>query len=111
MVKQGDIIWLNFNPQAGHEQSGRRPALVISNKSFTQITQKAAMVCPISNTDKNVAFHIKLDDNTKTTGFILCDQAKIIDIQARNYEFIEEAPKEILLEAIDVINGFIEIED
>jgi mRNA interferase MazF len=111
MVKQGDIIRLNFNPQAGHEQSGRRPALVISNNSFTQIMQKAAMVCPISQTDKNMAFHVKLDDRTQTTGFVLCDQAKIIDIQARSFEFIEKAPKEILLEAVDIITGFIEIED
>jgi len=110
MVNQGDIIWLNFTPQAGNEQSGRRPALVISNKSFTQIMQKAAMVCPISNTNKNMAFHVKLDNRTQTTGFILCDQAKIIDIQARHFTFIEKAPKDILLEAIDIINGFIEIE-
>lgn len=108
MVKQGDIIRVNFSPQAGHEQSGRRPALVISNYSFTQIMQKAAMVCPITQTDKNFPFHIKLDDRTQTTGFVLCDQAKIIDLQARNFEFIEKAPKEIILEVIDIINGFIE---
>lgn len=111
MVKQGDIIKLNFNPQAGHEQSGRRPALVISNSSFTQITRTVAMVCPITNTNKNLPFHIKLNDKTKTTGVILCDQAKIIDIQARNFEFVEEAPKDIVMEVVDIINGFIEIED
>jgi len=111
MVKQGDIIWLDFDPQAGHEQSGRRPALVISNKSFIQITAKAAMVCPITKTNKNLPFHIKLDSRTQTAGFILCDQAKIIDIQARNFAFIEEAPTDIIEEAIDIINGFIEIEN
>jgi len=111
MVKQGDIIWVNFSPQSGHEQSGRRPALVISNNSFAQIMQKAAMVCPITGTGKNFPFHIKLDDRTQTTGFVLCDQAKIIDIYARNYEFIEKAPKEIVLEVIDIINGFIETEE
>ena len=107
MVKQGDIIWLNFSPQAGHEQSGHRPALVISNNSFTQITQKAAMVCPITKTDKSLPFHVSLDDQTQTTGVILCDQAKIVDIKTRNFEFIEKAPKEIILEVIDIINGFI----
>ena len=111
MVKQGDIIWVNFNPQTGHEQGGRRPALVISNDSFTQITNKSAMVCPITGTDKNFPFHVKLDDRTKTTGFVLCDQAKIIDIRARNFEFIEKSPKDIVLEVIDIINGFIEIEN
>ena len=110
MVEQGDIIWINFNPQTGHEQSGRRPALVISNNSFTQITQKAAMVCPITKTDKSFPFHVNLDDRTQTAGVVLCDQAKIIDIQARNFEFIEKAPKEIVLEVVDIIIGFIEIE-
>lgn len=111
MVNQGDIIKLNFSPQAGHEQSGRRPALVISNSSFTQVTRTVAMVCPITNTDKNLPFHVKLDDKTGTTGVILCDQAKMIDIQARDFEFIEKAPKDIVIEVIDIINGFIEIED
>ena len=69
------------------------------------------MVCPITGTDKNFPFQVKLDDKTKTTGFILCDQAKIIDIQARKFEFIEKAPREIILEVIDIINGFIEIEE
>ena len=111
MVKQGDIIWIDFSPQAGHEQYGRRPALVITNNNFTLITQKTAMVCPITKTNKSLPFHVNLDGQTKTTGVVLCDQAKIIDIQARKFEFIEKAPKEIVLEVIDIINGFIEKED
>jgi len=111
MVTQGDIVWLNFSPQAGHEQSGRRPALIVSNTSFTQITQKAAMVCPITNTNKSFPFHVNLDERTNTIGVILCDQAKIVDIQTRNFEFIEKAPKEIVWEVIDIISGFIELED
>jgi len=58
-----------------------------------------------------MAFHVKLDSRTQTTGFILCDQAIIIDLQARSFAFIEKAPKDILLEAIDIVNGFIEIEE
>jgi len=110
MVNQGDIIQLNFNPQTGHEQSGRRPALVISNGDFSRITKVAAMVCPITRTDKRLPFHINLDDRTQTSGVVLCDQAKIIDINARNYEFVEKAPQDVVLEAIDIIKGFIEIE-
>ena len=110
MVSQGDIIRLNFNPQTGHEQSGRRPALVISNSDFSQITRVAAMVCPITKTNKRLPFHISLDDRTQTSGVVLCDQAKIIDINARNFEFVERAPQDIVLEAIDIIKGFIEAE-
>lgn len=111
IAKQGDIIKLNFDPQAGHEQKGRRPAIVISNKSFNNFTRKAAMVCPITNTDKGIPIQVKLDDRTRTTGIIMCDQAKILDISNRNAEFIEEVPKDILLDVIDIISGFIETED
>jgi mRNA interferase MazF len=110
MVEHGDIIWLDFDPQAGHEQKGRRPALVVSNKTFNSFSN-LAIVCPITNTNKNHPFHIKLDARTKTTGVILCDQARTVDIKARTYEFIEAAPKDIVFEAADVINGFIEIEN
>ena len=111
MVKQGDIIRLNFNPQTGHEQGGRRPALVISNSDFSRITRTAAMVCPITRTDKRLPFHISLDERTKTRGMILCDQAKITDIQARNFEFIEQAPNDIVTEIIEIVTSFIEINE
>jgi mRNA interferase MazF len=109
MVKQGYIIWLDFDPQTGHEQKGRRPALVISNEVFNNFST-LAIVCPITNTVKNYPFHIKLDERTKTTGVILCDQTRTLDINARNFEFIELVPEDILLEVLDIIIGFIEIE-
>jgi mRNA interferase MazF len=109
MVKQGHIIWLDFDPQAGHEQKGRRPALVISNETFNTFSN-LAIVCPITNTNKNYPFHIKLDERTRTTGVILCDQTRTLDINARNFEFIELLPADILFEVLDIIFGFIEIE-
>ena len=69
------------------------------------------MVCPITNTDRNLPFHVKLDENLKTTGVVLCDQAKICDVQTRNYAFIEKSPKHILREATKIISEFIEIID
>ncbi|GBU22903.1 hypothetical protein R80B4_02816 [Fibrobacteres bacterium R8-0-B4] len=107
MVKQGFLVWLDFDPQIGHEQKGRRPALVVSNDTFNDFS-KMAIVCPITNTNKDYPFHVKLDERTKTTGVILSDQVKTVDISARNYEFIEKVPDDILLEVIDIINGFIE---
>jgi mRNA interferase MazF len=107
MVKQGDIIWLDFDLQTSHEQKGRRPALVISNKTFNNFSS-LAIVCPITNTNKNHPFHVKLDKKTKTTGVVLCDQSRTVDIKARKYEFIEKIPDEILFEVIDIICGFIE---
>ncbi|MDR2615252.1 MAG: type II toxin-antitoxin system PemK/MazF family toxin [Oscillospiraceae bacterium] len=108
-AEQGDIIWITLDPQAGHEQKGRRPALVVSNNKFNEFAQTGAMICPITNTDKKICIQVKLDERTKTSGFIICDQAKILDIKERNAEFIESAPDDIIREAVDTISGFLEI--
>ena len=108
-AKQGDIIWIDFDPQAGHEQAGRRPAIVVSNDTFNRFAKTAAMVCPITNTERDIPLHVKLGQGTRITGVIMCDQAKILDLQKRNAEWIERAPDDIILEVVDIITGFIEI--
>ena len=87
MVKQGDIIKLSFNPQAGHEQAGYRPAVVVSNNFFNQKTSMT-IVCPITNTNNQFPLHIPLDERVKTTGVILCEQVKALDLKARSYQTI-----------------------
>ena len=108
VFEQGDIIYINFNPQSGHEQSGRRPAVVISNNTYNCFS-KMLMLCPITNTNKNHPFHIELDGRTKTTGVILCERAKMLDVYARNAEFAEKLPDDILSEIVDMVYSFIEI--
>ena len=103
---QGDIIYLDFNPQTGHEQKGRRPAIIITNNLFNKYS-KMLMVCPITNTNKNHPFHIMLDNRCKTTGTILCDQARTLDITARNATFIEKAPDDIIIKVTQLIKSFI----
>lgn len=107
-LKQGDIIKLNFNPQSGHEQAGYRPALVLSNDVFHQKTN-LVIVCPISNTTNNFPLHIKLDSRTTTTGSVLCQHIKSLDIISRGYVFVEHIPNDILQEVFDVIYGEIEL--
>ena len=109
--KQGDIIILTFDPQTGHEQQGRRPALVISNNSFNSFFKTGAMVCPITSKEKDFPTRVKLDGRTKTQGIIMCDQAKILDTEKRNIVFVEKAPKDILTEVIEIVNNIIETED
>ena len=109
MVEQGSIIWLDFDPQLGHEQKGRRPALVVSKKSFNKFS-KMTIACPITNTNKAHPFHVELDDRTKTTGVVLCDQVKALDINPRKYEFIEKIPSDLLFDVLDILSSFIEIE-
>lgn len=103
MVKQGTIIKINFNPQAGHEQAGYRPAVVISNNIFNEKTN-LSIVCPITNTDN----HFPLDDRTQTTGVILCEHIKALDLNSRTYQIIEHLPEDLLAQAIDIIYSEIE---
>lgn len=110
-ANQGDIIWIDFDPQAGHEQKGRRPAFVVSNNSFNNFVRTAAMVCPITNTDRGVPIQVRLDGRTKTTGVVMCDQAKILDMQKRNADFIEQAPEDVVFEVTDIISSFVEVEN
>jgi mRNA interferase MazF len=110
-ARQGDIIWIDFDPQAGHEQKGRRPAIVVSNNTFNGFAKTAAMVCPITNTDRGIPIQVTLDGGTKTSGVIMCDQAKILDLEKRNAELIEKAPESLIFEVTDIISSFVEIED
>jgi len=105
--KQGDIVTLNFDPQTGHEQKGRRPGLIVSNDAFHK-RANLAMVCPVTNTASGFPAHIPLDGRTGTTGEIMCEQAKCLDISSRNAVFKESAPDDILDEAIDLICSFVE---
>jgi mRNA interferase MazF len=105
---QGDIIYLDFNPQAGHEQKGRRPALVISNNAFNTLS-RGALVCPITNTNRGIPIQVPLDDRTKITGVVMCDQIKALDMQSRNAAYIEKAPDDIVAEAVDIVIAMVEI--
>lgn len=107
MVKQGDIIKLNFNPQKGHEQAGYRPAVVVSNNFFNEKTN-FAILCPVTNTDNKFPLHIPLDSRTTTTGVVLCEHIKSLDLTAREYTIIEKLPKDILQKIIDVVYAEIE---
>ena len=112
MVKQGDIIWLDFDPQSGHEQKGRRPALVVSNNSFGRITgYKMIMLCPITNTSKDFPLHVKLDRTSKVTGVVMCEQVKVLDVQSRNYEKFDEISEELLDEVLDIVSKILIKED
>ena len=106
---QGDIVMLNFNPQAGHEQAGRRPALVLSNRSFHRYTG-LALFCPITNQLKDYPLHVRLDNRTRTTGEILCEHVKSLEYRARNVSFVEALPDDLLTEVLDRIRMSIESE-
>lgn len=107
MVKQGDIVKVNLNPQKGHEQAGWRPAVVVSNNFFNEKTH-LALVCPITNTNNRFPLHIPLDERTQTTGVILCEHIRSLDLDARPHTIVEQLPQDILSKIIHVV--FSEIE-
>lgn len=107
MVKQGTIIKINFNPQSGHEQAGYRPAVVISNNIFNE-KAKLSILCPITNTNNHFPLHIPLDERTKTTGVILCEHIKALDLNSKTFQEVEELPKDLLNKVIDVVYSEIE---
>ncbi|MCL2366375.1 MAG: type II toxin-antitoxin system PemK/MazF family toxin [Oscillospiraceae bacterium] len=108
MIKQGDILKLDLDPTKGHEQAGYRPVLVVNNMSFSKASNMV-IVCPITNTDRNSPLHVKLEGLT-TTGFVMCDQIKAVDIRVRTYRVVEMVDEDTLWEVTDIICGSVDIE-
>ncbi len=108
IAEQGDIVFLEFDPQVGHEQKGRRPAFIASNKTFNQFT-KLAIVCPITNRDRGFPLQVPLDERTKTTGVIMCEQARSLDVAARGIVYVEKAPADIVKEVVDILIASVEL--
>jgi len=103
--KQGDIVVLDFSPQSGHEQAERIPGVVISNESFF-VRTKSAVVCPIMNTSNKFPLHIPLDGRTKTTGAIMTERLKCLDVISRNIQFVEKIPEELLQKTLAYVKTF-----
>ena len=100
--RRGDIVWIDFNPQIGHEQAGRRPALVLSDSDYNA-TVGLALFCPITSKTKGYPFEVALPENLKVGGFVLADQAKSLDWRARNARFICRAPDDLLKEVLETL--------
>jgi mRNA interferase MazF len=104
----GDVVWISFSPQKGHEQSGQRPAFVLTPKSYNNKTN-LALLCPITSKVKGYPFEVLLPLNAKTEGVILADQIKSLDWRERQASFVEHLPPDILIEVqqkIKTLLGF-----
>ena len=107
--RQGDIIKLSLSPTKGHEQAGYRPVLVVNNAPFSHVSNMI-IICPITNTDRKNPIHVRLE-GLMTTGFVMCDQVRAIDIQARDYKIVETVNDEALWEVCDILRGAVDILD
>ncbi len=105
--KQGDIIYLDFNPTRGHEQAGKRPAIIISNNVFNKYT-KMIIVCPITSNEKEFPTHYILEDSKKIHGSVLCEHIRSIDYISRKVKFIEKASDNDFISIITLMNACIE---
>ena len=103
--ERGDIVWLNFNPGFGHEQKGKRPALVISPKGYNEKVG-LGLFCPITSKVKNYPFEVKIE-NEKINGVVLADQIKSLDWKTREIEFISKETFEKANEIIDKVSVLI----
>ena len=101
--RKGDFITVSFDPQAGHEQKGRRPALVVSNDLFNRHTG-LAIVCPVTNKDRRFPFHLAFPQGSSLTGFVMVEQVKSIDYSMRRAKFVKRAPVEFVDDVLDLID-------
>lgn len=104
--EKGDFIAVTLDPQSGHEQRGRRPALVVSNTLFNQRTG-LAIVCPITYAARDYPFHVAIIDNPDVRGFVMVEQVKSIDFRARKGKLIGKTSDDVLDEVLSILDACI----
>ena len=104
--ENGDFVVLSFSPKSGHEQMGRRAALVISRTMFNRHTG-LAMVCPITSTLRNISFHVAIPEGQPVSGYIMVEQIKSVDYISRYVKRVSKAPKSVLNEVLSILDACI----
>ncbi len=100
--RRGDLVWLSFDPQAGHEQSGRRPAFVVSPESYNRKTG-LFLVCPVTAKVKGYPFEVPLPNGLDASGVILADQIKSLDWKARRVEYASSTSDSVLNDVVSLV--------
>lgn len=104
--ERGDAIWINFNPQAGHEQSGLRPALILTRKAYNS-KSKMVICCPITTQVKGNPIEVAIPDGLEVKGVILPNQIKSLDWASRGAKFIDKIPDDVLNSVLAKINALL----
>lgn len=102
--RKGDFVAVTFDPRSGHEQRGRRPAIVVSNDLFNKRTG-LCIACPITTTQRDYPFHVSIPPGQGVTGFIMVEQVKSIDYRSRNVKRIGGAPEPVLQEVLSILDA------
>ena len=104
--RKGDVVWVSLNPQAGHEQAGRRPALVLSPIEYNTRVGLALM-CPVTSKVKGYPFEVPLPENLEVSGVILADQVKSLDWRVRKAEHACTVPQSVMSEVLGKLNALL----
>jgi len=104
--RKGDFIAVTFDPRSGHEQRGRRPALVVSNDLFNKHTG-LCIVCPVTSARRDYPFHVGIPESEDVAGFVMVEQVKSIDFRSRKARCIGKAPVEVLERALSLLDACI----
>ena len=104
--RKGDLIALTFDPQSGHEQRGRRPALVVSNDLFNKHTG-LCIACPITSTRRDYPFHVAVPPDEGVTGYVMVEQVKSFDFRTRKAKRIGKASTGMLDEVLSILDACI----
>lgn len=107
---RGDILWLNFTPQAGHERAGRRPALVLSPASYNGRVG-LAICCPVTSQVKGYPFEVKIPPNLPAGGVVLSDQVKSLDWRVREARFICRLPATVTAEVLEKLGTLLSLSE
>jgi len=108
--ERGDLVWLNFTPQSGHEQAGKRPAIVLSPSIYNGKTG-LMITCPITSKVKGYPFEVKIPAKLKIKGVVLADHVKNLDWKIRKAKYICKFPSNNLLDVMERLNILIGIDD
>jgi mRNA interferase MazF len=104
--RKGDFVALTFDPQSGHEQRGRRPALVVSNDLFNKATG-LCIACPVTNTRRDFPFHVAIPEGQAVTGVVMAEQVRSVDYRSRGVERIGTAAEAVLDEVLSILDACI----
>jgi mRNA interferase MazF len=105
---RGDVVWLTFTPQVGHEQAGRRPAVVLSPIAYNRRVG-LAIFCPITNQQKGYPFEVAIPEAVGVTGVVLSDQVKNLDWRSRNAVFLATLPDTVIAEVLQKLNTLVSL--
>jgi mRNA interferase MazF len=104
--QRGDLVWISLNPQAGHEQAGRRPALILSPIEYNKRVGLALM-CPVTSKVKGYPFEVALPEDLEISGVVLADQVKSLDWRVRRAERASTVPQSVMIEVLGKLNALL----